>query len=160
MSGKPVTLAFASMAALALLAGPADAGGRYGPGAYSAHCNCYMPQPRVRVVYGAQPVTYYVAREVYVPKRVYVKKRAYVQTPMFIIDQGPSFDLPAVPYTLPRVYWTKKRPYPYGSSHPGRVHRHHVRHKHRYRGHRHVHRAASRHHGSRVHGRAASRAGK
>jgi hypothetical protein len=145
MSGKSLRIAFASMATLGLLAVPAAAGGYYHAGAYSAGCNCYTPAPRMRVVYGAQPVTYYEARQVYVPQQVYVKRQAYVRTRMYVVDQGPSFYLPAVHHTRTRVYMPHKRPYPYGGSYPSRYRHHAYRgYRHGYRAHRHVRRAAYR----------------
>ena len=150
MSYRLTKVALASVMASMLLASPAAAGGYYAPGAFDGYCNCYPPAPRFDVIYAAQPIDYYVARKVYVPARVYVMKRAYVRTRMYMVDQGPSFYFPAAPYTLPRVYFPKKRPYPYGSNGPS-YHRVHYGHRHRH---------VQRRHGPYVHWRHASQAGK
>lgn len=137
MSYTLTRVALVSAAAGMLLASPAAAGG------YSAPVP-FAPVPWFDVVYAPQPVDYYVAHEVYVPARVYVRRRAYIHTRMYMVDQGPSFNFPAAPYTLPRVYFPKKRPYPYGGIGPA-YHRVHYGH---------------RQHGPYVHRRNASQAGK
>lgn len=109
MFGMPVKMTVASAAVFVLLAAPAAAGGYYAKARY-AGCNCLRAAP---VVYGVAPVTYYVAQQAYVPSEVYVRQYAFVPVRSYIVDQGPSFDVPAVPYTAPTLYFPSRYHYPF-----------------------------------------------
>lgn len=117
---KPFVLAALSAVVTAGFAAPAAAGGKYSP-----HCNC-VPYQHVQVMHAYQPVTYYVPQKVYVPMRVLVPKHARVSARFYLVDQGPSFDMPGLPYTRPTVLYTAKRAYPYGTSYVPAAKRHHA----------------------------------
>src|SRR5262245_8581215 len=108
MSGKLAKVAAASATTLMLMAGTAAAGDYYGRGyggglfgGYGGGCNC--GGARVRAVYGVQPVTYYETQQVYVPQVVTVPRTGYVATQSYVVDQGPTYDVPAVSYAAPSV---------------------------------------------------------
>lgn len=151
MVGYGVKAAVASLAAL-LATGPAVAGG---PG--PRDCDC-APHPHARMVEQLVPVTYYETRKVYVPQRVYVQRRGYVRTQFYLVDQGPNFGVPAVPYTQPVIYQVGVRVSPAEAvrvkSAPHRrgyrkTHRRHMHGTHRHGAHRH---GAHRHDGRHMHG--------
>lgn len=123
MLGRPAKLVLASAASL-LLATPAFAGGDYygeDQGA-AAPCNCAPAQPQVRVIESVQPVTYYARQTVIVPQQVYVRRqvlvpqRAYVRTQSYLVDQGPTYDVPPVRYRAATVSYPSGNDYPYARS--------------------------------------------
>jgi hypothetical protein len=119
MSSSPVLSATASAALLVLLAAPAAAGDYYGyHGGYSAGRNCTHAHPRVRVIYGVAPVTYYETKQIYVRQTVTVPRHSFVPTQQYVVDQGPSFDVPAVTYSAPRVYYPSGDYYPWAGRRP------------------------------------------